>query len=256
MRKHHKLAFLMACCLPAFALARAPVIDATPSGIYQQPTPLTPEQEAKQAANVNARLTKLEQSSAEYQSLLGKVVQLNQTVQDLRNLMAIQGQEIQQLQQQLHAGHARQAMPIKPSTPTVAVAAKPRKHHSVVTSSEAKRAYKTAYSLIKSQHYSEALPALENFVGRYPNASETGSAYYWVGQLQAVNGNAQLAQKNFMIVATRYPKASEAPNAMLRLGEILMDQHQTAQAQHWFSEIIQDYPNSSAARLARLKQAN
>tara|TARA_B100000508_G_C11456700_1_gene277089 strand:+ start:511 stop:1428 length:918 start_codon:yes stop_codon:yes gene_type:complete len=259
--------------LASLAYAEAPVIDATPSGIYpDQPT--MPVAVPVVSHSVEAQLKQLNQ----------KIARLQQANQDLTNLVSMQHREIALLKAKkaypsakLHAklspvphhipvkNKVEQVAPAIHAAPTVHAAPQPKmvvldqtsqptnQPKKPVTNPKTEDGYQQAYALVKAQQYSQAIPKLQAYVSANPTGAHAGDAYYWLGQLQAISGNNDKAIEAYTTLVNHYPKAEHVPDAMLQLAAFAKENQQWTQAKQWLNKIIIAYPNSAAVRLAKVR---
>lgn len=259
--------------LTSLAYAEAPVIDATPSGIYpDQPT--MPVAVPVVSHSVEVQLKQLNQ----------KIARLQQANQDLTNLVNMQHREIALLKAKkayphgkLHAklspvshhvsveDNVEQAVPAVHAAPAVHVAPQPKmvvldqasqsasQPQKPVVSATADDGYQQAYALVKGQQYSQAIPKLQAYVSANPTGAHAGDAYYWLGQLQAISGNNDKAIEAYTTLVNHYPQAEHVPDAMLQLAAFAKENQQWTQAKQWLNKIIIAYPNSDAVRLAKVR---
>jgi tol-pal system protein YbgF len=115
-------------------------------------------------------------------------------------------------------------------------------------SPEAKRAYESALTQIRSKQYDKALDLLTAFLVRYPDHPYVENATYWRGECFYAKGEYAKAAEQFEGVVARFPYGNKAPDALLKLG--LSQQHlgSQEQAQKTFAELKDRYPKSEAAR--------
>lgn len=111
--------------------------------------------------------------------------------------------------------------------------------------------YNKAYTLINQGRYQEASDALNNYIQKNPKGAYIDKAYYWLGEINMLNGNADVAAKNFRVVISAYPSSSKAPDAMQQLGSIFLANGDSQHAKEMFEAVIQKYPHTGAAVLAQ-----
>ena len=129
-----------------------------------------------------------------------------------------------------------------------------------------KEAFETAYNLVRSKQYSEAIASLQNFLTRFPKGEYAGNAHYWLGEVYMVQwqGNKtntillDNAAEAFSAITDQFPQHPKVTDALLKLGLIESDKGNTELARQYFIEVRDRFPGSAAARIAesRLQQLN
>ncbi len=240
---------------PVLIFADVPVVTASSTNSVDRLAQLERQVQYLQQLNLPARMAKLQQ-----------------TVQDLRGIIEVQGHEIQQLQVQLRNQSKGQTSSQTPSVYSPAAApvsltpvsampiaahavskAKPAvlpKTTAVSKQDEDTQAYQAAFDLITNKQYSEAIPALQAYLKQYPDSQYDVNAHYWLGELFALAGQNDQAVSELNTVVTNYADSNKAPDALLKLGSMSYDQSQWEQAKQYWKRIISKYPNSSSARIA------
>jgi tol-pal system protein YbgF len=115
-------------------------------------------------------------------------------------------------------------------------------------SPEAKRAYESALTLVRSKQYDKALDALAAFLVRYPDHPYVENATYWRGECFYAKGEYARAAEQFEGVIARFPYGNKAPDALLKLGLCQQKSGAQEQAQKTFAELRDRYPKSDAVR--------
>ena len=67
-------------------------------------------------------------------------------------------------------------------------------------------AYKAAYALIRKRQFDASVEALLAFVKNFPQSDLVGNAYYWLGEVYMVQGDASLAVVSFEYVISKFPQ--------------------------------------------------
>lgn len=139
-------------------------------------------------------------------------------------------------------------------TPTVSfeVALEP----SVITAQtygpEAEKAdYKAAFTLIRERQYDASIEALLAFINNYPQGELLGNAYYWLGEVYMVQGDASLAAISFEYVISEFPEHRKIPDALYKAGVAYQNLGDMAKANELLNRVLLEYTDSSAARLAQ-----
>jgi tol-pal system protein YbgF len=121
---------------------------------------------------------------------------------------------------------------------------------------EEQQIYQTAYDLIKSKKYNEAVNTLQKMLQRYPSGQSAANAHYWLGELYGLLNKNEQAANEFSIVVKNYPDSPKVGDAELKLGFIYLAQFKWADAKTSFKNVATRYPGTASARSAsdQLKQ--
>lgn len=120
-----------------------------------------------------------------------------------------------------------------------------------VATTEEKRAYDAAFSLMKKSDYQGASKAFAAFKKKYPKSNLASNSAYWEGEAEAVLGNDKAALKAFVEVYETYPASLKAPAAMLRAADMYQDVGNQKKAKALYEKLIQEYPKKNVAEKAR-----
>ena len=116
-------------------------------------------------------------------------------------------------------------------------------------------AYRSAYSLVRSQQFSDAVSAFRQFLVDYPNGRYAPNAHYWLGELYlvVVPPDDESARREFNLLLEDYPDNSKVPDALYKLGKIYFDRGDRARARDYFDRVINEFGDSgsSAVKLAQ-----
>lgn len=113
--------------------------------------------------------------------------------------------------------------------------------------------YLAAYELINNKQFTEALPAMQAFVTKYPEGGYTANAHYWIGELYMVQKNYPEAVQQFELVLQKFPSSSKTSASMLKLGYALAAAGELNSAKQKLQTVIKQYPDTHAAQLALAK---
>ena len=114
----------------------------------------------------------------------------------------------------------------------------------------AKSAYKAAYALIRKRQFDASIVALLAFVKNFPQSDLVGNAYYWLGEVYMVQGDASLAVVSFEYVISKFPQHRKIPDALYKAGVAYQNTGNVDKANQLLQRVLAEYPESSAARLA------
>ena len=129
--------------------------------------------------------------------------------------------------------------------------------------------YQTAYLDFSKGHYSLAIPALREFVRRFPDGALADSAQYAIGEsyfsmarASADGGRAdqskqelEQAVREFRKVIVNYPRAGKVPTALYKEALALAELKQTALAEARLQYLLDHFPQSEEAPLAKERLA-
>lgn len=110
--------------------------------------------------------------------------------------------------------------------------------------------YQTAYQLIKSKKYNEAVDVLQSMLKKYPSGQFASNAHYWLGELFGLMGKNDQALREFDVVIKTYPDSPRASDAQLKMGLIFAVEAKWTDAKSMFKKVIDRYPGTASARLA------
>lgn len=116
-------------------------------------------------------------------------------------------------------------------------------------------AYQSAYSLVRSQQFDQAVDAFKQFLRNYPDGKYAPNAHYWLGELYLVLQPPDLesSRQSFTLLLSQYPDNPKAADAMFKLGKVQFLKGNREKAREYLDRVIRDYgdTNSSAVKLAK-----
>ena len=116
-------------------------------------------------------------------------------------------------------------------------------------------AYRSAYSLVRSQQFDQAVDAFNQFLRRFPDGKYAPNAHYWLGELYLVIDPPDLesSRQAFTLLLDQYPDNPKAPDAMYKLGKVQFLKGNREKSREYLDRVIRDYgnTNSSAVKLSR-----
>ncbi len=138
----------------------------------------------------------------------------------------------------------------RPMAPSASVATAP-------AADAATQLFNQGISAFNSRQYSQAQASFVSFTEKYPDNSQVGNAWYYVGdcsfQLNKFNDAAIAYDK----VITSYPRSTRAPAAYLKQAICFSKLGQKAAATARMQELMKKYPTSAeAARAKSFLQTN
>lgn len=287
---HHTVVATCLGCLitwPAFALA--PVVDESENfALFDEQLaaterPASPPIQAHDTAESNESIalayedTSLDERPPQQDdaTLLNKLQNLQQDLNNLRGQLEVQTHELQVLkQQQLDFYKDLDGRLRDPNTQTQAAASaapeaapqnapdtNPTRLSTTLPESAAPRgnpadeqiSYLAAYELIKSKEFDKAVIAMNSFISQYPRGGYTANAHYWLGELYMVQKAYPDAIQQFQTVIKVFPSSSKTSDCSLKIGYALAASGEKRSARQQLQEVIRDYPDTHAAELAATK---
>jgi tol-pal system protein YbgF len=189
-------------------------------------------------------------------SVASKVQQMQQTIDDLRGIVEMQGHQIKNLetsQRTMYADLDKRVATlegIKASSLPAASANDTSINKPKSVTPDEKQVYQDAFQLISNKKYSDAIEAFKNYLQKYPTGIYVPNAHYWLGELYAISGDNRSSLSEFSAVVSDYASSNKAPDALLKLGSMAFNQGNFDQAEKYWSQLTSNYPNSAAARIA------
>ena len=115
---------------------------------------------------------------------------------------------------------------------------------------EEQQIYQTAYDLIKSKKYNEAIAALQKMLQKYPTGQFAANAHYWLGELYALTGKNDKSANEFSAVMSDFPDSPKVPEAQLKLGMLYLADSKWSDAKSAFKRVVRKYPGTASAHQA------
>ena len=142
------------------------------------------------------------------------------------------------------------AVPLAPATETSTTQTQTLAGQAPNDPEAAKIAYKAAYTLIRKRQFDASIVALLAFVKNFPQSDLVGNAYYWLGEVYMVQGDASLAVVSFEYVISKFQQHRKIPDALYKAGVAYQNTGNVDKANQLLQRVLAQYPESSAARLA------
>lgn len=210
---------------------------------------------------LKSRLDKLEHQLAHLNQQYSqeKVEELRTIVERLNGQLELQHHEIEQLKKQLKDFY----QDINRRLGTQAEANQPKQATTTAVSTLAKdkallqeqQLYQSAIDLLPNKKQeSEAL--LREYIKKYPNGLYRSNSHYWLGELNFIQKNFELAETEFNTVINNYPKSKRVPDAIFKRAMLYQQQGKDKKAKEEFQRLVKLYPKSSAAQLAKQQLVN
>jgi tol-pal system protein YbgF len=127
----------------------------------------------------------------------------------------------------------------------------------------AEDSYKAAYLDFSKGNYLLAIAGFREFVRRFPDSPQAGSAQYWTGESYAAMARAagvqedkakdalEEAVKEYRKVFVNYPRGAQAPTALYKEALVLQELKRVKLAQARLQYLVDNFPQSEEAPLAR-----
>lgn len=115
------------------------------------------------------------------------------------------------------------------------------------------KSYADAKSALEQGYFDQAKAGFEAFVQRFGDQPLAGPALFWLGEINAVQGDYRAAANAYIESLKRFPKGSKAPEAMVRLGAALNAMGDKTEACRTLKAFPGRYPKASAAVRVRAK---
>jgi tol-pal system protein YbgF len=116
--------------------------------------------------------------------------------------------------------------------------------------------YQAAFELVKEQRYEPAALAFQQFLVTFPDSDLASNAQYWLAESYYVTQAFSEALPAFQVVIDKYPRSSKVADALLKMGYCNYELKRWDAAKTSLARVQADFPDTTAARLAaqRLKR--
>jgi tol-pal system protein YbgF len=116
-------------------------------------------------------------------------------------------------------------------------------------------AYRSAYALVESRQFPQAIPAFQQFLRKYPDGAYAANAHYWLGELYLVSTPPDLeaSRQSFALLLSQYPDNIKAPDALYKLGKVQFLKGNREKAREYLDLVISQYSgtNNAVVKLAQ-----
>jgi len=174
---------------------------------------------ARQQADVEQRLARLEQGQRVNLDQQNQIDALRADVARLRGQLEVQLNEISQTRKQqkdLSAALDSRMKPLEPMQVTI-------DDKTFTVDQNEKRAYESALELFRASDFKGAIAAFQSFQKTPPDSPYLPLVAYWQGGAQYANGEFKAAIATLEQFARRFPDSVRVPDAMLILGNAQAD---------------------------------
>ena len=117
------------------------------------------------------------------------------------------------------------------------------------------RTYNDALALYQAGDYQGAIAAFEGFVKRYPRDPLAANAQYWVGEAWYNLRDFRAAAASQQTLISTWPDSPKVADAMLNLSTSQMALGDNAAAKKTMEEVVSRFPKTDAAEKARQRLA-
>ncbi|PIZ29518.1 MAG: hypothetical protein COY40_06750 [Alphaproteobacteria bacterium CG_4_10_14_0_8_um_filter_53_9] len=210
-------------------------------------------------ADMELRLQTIEE---EMSTLNGAVERLSRVAQTLAEKMEAQQKDLelrlQDLEGKVRSGVAASAggdaSPASHGEEAAADTPKKTelpKENAVPEGLEAQAIYSKAYGYLTATDYPNAKIWMDAVATRYAENPLADNAFYWLGEIALVQGDAQGAAVAFKKGLTAFPKGQKAAGNMLKMGVALDKLGKKDLAKGMWEKVLKDYPKSGEALKAK-----
>lgn len=220
--------------------------------VFQRETLRQLNEFGRQQADMEQRLSRLEQGQRVNLDQQNQLEALRQEVARLRGQMEVQLNEMSQTRKQQKELSAALDTRMKQFEPVeVTIDDKPAS----VDQTE-KRAYDAALELFRGSDFKGAIAAFQSFQKTYPDSPYRPLVMYWQGGAQYASGDFKGAIGTLDQLAARYPDNARVPDALLILGNAQADSGDRKSARETFKSIGEKYPGTPASGAAKDRLAS
>lgn len=110
--------------------------------------------------------------------------------------------------------------------------------------------YEKAFNYMSSTQYAKSEAWFEAFIERFPEHKLADNAYYWLGEVRLVQGDAKGAVLAFSKGLKSFPNGVKASANLLKIGVAFKQMDNSKHAKSSWNKLINDYPNSPEASKA------
>jgi tol-pal system protein YbgF len=234
------LAGVFVCVSPSLFAAQAPVIDITSTGSRVRGGPSLDERVSKlESVLENQTLeefsTRLESLQRDLQRLQGDAEVINHGIEDIKRKQRELYLDIDRRLRKLELQQSSVA-PVDPNAQVLATAAQ-----------EERATYDLAFALLRDGKYDEAIPALEEFIKRYPTGDNSVNARYWLGEAYFVQRRYDVALPQFETIVTHHPTSPKYSDALLKIGLVQYELGAWDKSTQALKDVVSRFPNTTQA---------
>ncbi|MGD8697699.1 MAG: tol-pal system protein YbgF [Gemmatimonadales bacterium] len=116
---------------------------------------------------------------------------------------------------------------------------------------DARSLYAAAIEQFRREAYNTARMGFQEFLVDYPADELAPDAQYYLAETYRMEGDADLALREYNRVVELYPNSRAAPTALYKGGLLQVEQGNKDSACQYFQRVLAGYPRSDESRLAR-----
>ena len=116
---------------------------------------------------------------------------------------------------------------------------------------DARSLYAAAIEQFRREAYNTARSGFQEFLVDYPADELAPDAQYYLAETYRMEGDANLALREYNRVVELYPNSRAAPTALYKAGLLQVEQGNRDSACQYFQRVLAGYPRSDESRLAR-----
>jgi tol-pal system protein YbgF len=116
--------------------------------------------------------------------------------------------------------------------------------------------YASAYGLVKTGKYEDAITAFSAYVERYPTGRYTPNAWYWLGELYVAikPQNLKASTDAFKRLLSEYPEHGKVPAAMYKLATVYFLSGDKEKAQELLTHVIDRYGSTGNSAVNKSRE--
>ena len=219
--------------------------------VFQRETLRQLNELGRQQADMEQRLSRLEQGQRVNLDQLNQIEALRQEVARLRGQLEVQLNDLSQTRKQQKDLSTTLDTRLKQFEPVqVTIDDRPFS----VEQAE-KRAYDSALEQFRASDFKNAIAAFQNFQKTYPESPYLPVVLYWQGGAHYASGEFKAAIATLDQLARKYPDSPRVPDAMLILGNAQVDAGDRKSARETFRTIGEKFPGTPASGAAKERLA-
>ncbi|MEO6270864.1 MAG: tol-pal system protein YbgF [Lautropia sp.] len=215
--------------------------------VFQRDTLRQLNEFGRQQADMEQRLSRLEQGQRVNLDQQNQLEALRQEVARLRGQLEVQLNEMSQTrrqQKELSATLDTRLKQFEPIQVTI-------DDKAASVEQTAKRDYDAALELFRGSDFKGAIAAFQSFQKTYPDSAYRPLVMYWQGGAQYASGDFKGAIGTMDQLAAKYPDNARVPDALLILGNAQADSGDRKSARETFKAIGEKYPGTPASGAAK-----
>lgn len=114
-------------------------------------------------------------------------------------------------------------------------------------SPEERKAYESAFDLLRELRYARAIEAFQAFLKEYPDGRYAHLAQYWLAEAHYAQGEYEQAITHYWRLINQYPDSAKMAEAMLKIGYSRHQLGKDGEAKQILEELVRRFPDSTEA---------